>query len=201
MPERKYLSATSLAGTSTTRQRVENDFYATPFYATEAIIHKEALIGNILEPAAGQGHISKVIRDWYPRSEIVSTDLVDRGDPFNMGIIPNIDFLTYDFGRKFDNVITNPPFSLAKEFVERALSLAERKVIMFAKIQLLEGTARRELFENNPPKAVYVFSKRVSPLNNGKETDEEGKPWASTMCFAWFVWDKDYHGEPIIRWL
>ena len=57
------------------------------------------------------------------------------------------------------------------------------------------------MFDNSPLKYVYVFSKRVNPLRNGEPTDEKGKPWASTMCFAWFVWEKNYEGEPIIRWL
>lgn len=51
------------------------------------------------------------------------------------------------------------------------------------------------------PKAVYVFSKRVNPLRNGLEVDENGKPWSSTMCFAWFVWEHGYTGEPCIRWI
>ena len=72
---------------------------------------------------------------------------------------------------------------------------------MFAKIQLLEGTKRREMFDNTPLKYVYVFSKRQNPLRNGSPTDEKGKPWASTMCFAWFVWEQGYISEPIIRWL
>ena len=50
-------------------------------------------------------------------------------------------------------------------------------------------------------KYVYVFSKRVSTWRNGQEFDENGKRWASTMCFAWFVWEHGYQGEPIIRWI
>ena len=38
MEERTYLSGTSLAGMSPIRSRVENDYYATPFEATEAIL-------------------------------------------------------------------------------------------------------------------------------------------------------------------
>lgn len=112
-----------------------------------------------------------------------------------------VDFLHHNYGRQFDNVITNPPFKLAKEFIKRALEVSKGKVIMFAKIQLLEGQERREMFENTPLKYVYVFSKRVNPMRNGEELDEKGKPWSSTMCFAWFVWEHEYEGEPIIRWL
>jgi hypothetical protein len=47
----------------------------------------------------------------------------------------------------------------------------------------------------------YVFRGRINPLHNGKETDENGKPWSSTMCFAWFVWDNKFQGDPSIRWI
>lgn len=201
MKERKVLSGTNLAGMSTTRERVDNDFYATPPSATKAILNEVKLHGSILEPAAGQGHISKVLKEYYPYNEIISTDLVQREERFGVSIQGSIDFLTYNFNRKFDNIITNPPFSLAQEFIERALELSNDKVIMFAKIQLLEGDKRRKMFDNTPLKYVYVFSKRVNPLRNGEELDERGKPWASTMCFAWFVWEHNYEGETIVRWL
>ena len=186
---------------SATRERIDNDFYATPRDATEAILKKVELSGSILEPAAGQGHISEVLKEYYPNNEIISTDLVQREDRFGIPIQGGVDFLTYEFNRKFDNIITNPPFSLAQEFVERSLELSNDKVIMFAKIQLLESDKRKAMFENSPLKYVYVFSRRVNPLRNGEELDEKGKPWASTMCFAWFVWEHNYEGEPIIRWL
>lgn len=87
MDERTYLSGTSLAGMSPTRSRVENDFYATPFDATEAILSREQLHGSILEPAAGEGHISKVLHEHYPNSQIISTDLVQRDDKFGCGVV------------------------------------------------------------------------------------------------------------------
>lgn len=30
---------------------------------------------------------------------------------------------------------------------------------------------------------------------------ENGKKWNSTMCFAWFIWEKGFSGEPTIRWI
>ena len=201
------LTGTKLVGDNPERGRVENDYYATPFNATEALLNAlnesgETLSSDtILEPSAGEGHIVKVLKDFYPYNEIVANDIAYRGSRLGIDVNGGIDFLNYEPHRKFDTIITNPPFALAQEFIEKALTLTNRRVIMFAKIQLLEGDKRRKMFDNSPLKYVYVFSKRINPLRNGEATDENGKPWASTMCFAWFVWDLEYEGEPIIRWL
>lgn len=201
------LTGTKLVGDNPERGRVENDYYATPFNATEALLNAlnesgETLNSDtILEPSAGEGHIVKVLKDFYPYNEIVANDIAYRSSRLGIDVNGGIDFLNYEPHRKFDTIITNPPFALAQEFIEKALELSNHYVIMFAKIQLLEGDKRRKMFDNSPLKYVYVFSKRVNPLRNGEATDENGKPWASTMCFAWFVWEKDYEGEPIVRWL
>lgn len=203
MNARKYkmIKGYNLAGTSDTRERVKNDYYATPEWATEAILRVLPLSGSILEPAAGEGHIAKVVKQRYPDCELVCTDLVQREEKFGIPIKGGIDFLTYDYGRKFDNIITNPPFKYAQEFIEKAQDIADDKVLMLAKIQLLEGKKRKALFDSGALRYIYVFRERVSPLRNGDPCDENGKPWASTMCLAWFVFDKKYKGEPVIRWL
>lgn len=198
----KQLSGAVLAGGQGTRQRVENDYYATPPSATRSFLNKLnedgiKLAGSILEPATGGGHMSDVLKDIYGRNKVTSTDLVDRGYQYLDSIK---DFLKDDFCR-YDNVITNPPFKYAQEFIEKALKVANEKVIIFAKIQLLEGKRRYDLFKSSPPSYVYVHSSRVNPYRNGDPVDECGKPWNSTMCFAWYVWDKEYVGETIIRWI
>lgn len=66
-------------GASETRKREANDYYATPPEATEVFLNEINLSGSILEPACGEGHISKVLESKYPNSEILSTDLIDRG--------------------------------------------------------------------------------------------------------------------------
>jgi hypothetical protein len=124
--------------------------------------------------------------------------LIDRGYG-NVGF----DFLTTEYLAEYNTVITNPPFKLFKEFVEKALKVAKKNVIMFGKLQALEGNDRATYFEKTPLKYVYVFKKRQQPLRNGSEVDElTGKKMnSSTMAFAWFVWEIGYEGEPIIRWL
>ena len=195
----KMIEGYNIAGQSKTRTRVENDYYATPETATRELLNNFSFLNceTILEPACGEGHICKTIQEWDSENKfkITATDLIERG--FGEG---NVDFLTEKFDN-YDLVITNPPFKYAKEFVEKGLEVANKYVVMFAKLQLLEGIGRKDLFENHPPKYVYVFRNRVAPLRNGSSVDENGKKWSSTMCFAWFVWEVGFKGEPTIRWL
>lgn len=197
---REFLSGTSLVGTSTTRERANYDYYATPYQATEMLLDEVKFSGNFLEPCVGGGHIVDIIKRYYPNECVYGVDIVDRGYPNTLVA----DFLKHDFlGQKFDNVVTNPPFSLAQEFLEKCMEVVNDggKIAMFLKIQFLEGAKRREMFKKYPPKYIYVFSKRQAPWNNGSPVDEKGKPWSSTMYFAWFVWEKGFTGEPIVRWL
>ena len=188
----------NLAGGNPSRGRVDDDYYATPPQSTKAILDVLVLKGSILEPACGGGHMSEVLKERYPNQDIKSTDLVDRG---YKEAKTGIDFLTHDYGRTFENVITNPPFKYMREFAERALEISTDKVAMFGKIQFLEGKGRKDFLIKSPLKYVYVFSERQNPMRNGSDKDENGKKWSSTMCFAWYIWEVGYEGEPMIRWL
>lgn len=192
------LKGKSLVGDSVGRERIENDYYATPFETTKALLDSVEFKGNFLEPCVGGGHIAEAIRKYY-NSDIFALDLVDRGYPNTI----IADFLKYNFEKEFDNIITNPPYKLAQEFLEKGMKVIKEngKIAMFLKIQFLEGAKRKKMFEKFPPKNVYVFSKRQNPWRNGSPVDENGKKWSSTMCFAWFVWEKGYKGESIIKWI
>jgi hypothetical protein len=180
------LSGKALAGYN--GQERGDDFYPTPGWATEALLSVEDFAGTILEPACGDGAISKVLlAHGY---EVVSSDLVDRG----YGI--RGDFLTLK--ERVSTIVTNPPFTLAGEFIKKAKTLTSRKFCFFLKIQFLEGVGRLEMFrdEKFPLARVHVFSSRVTLRKNGVEKGASG-----TMCFAWFVWDKKHQGPPTINWL
>lgn len=194
------LQGGKLAGGNPKNDRVENDFYATNPEAVRKLIKKYKFNenGTWLEPCVGQGHIANTINDIY-KTYVVGIDIIDRG--YSNTIIS--DFLTYETNDKYDNIISNPPYSLAGEFVEKSIELLSDngKMAMFLKIQFLEGLKRKKLFEKYPPKYIYVFRSRMATWNNGNSTDENGKRWATTMCHAWFVWEKGYDGEPVVRWL
>lgn len=156
---------------------------------------------TMLEPCVGMGHIAHAVRAIYNRKniEVTGLDIVDRGYPDT--IVQ--DFLTWKTDKKFEMIVSNPPYSLGKEFVEKGMSLLTEKgqMAMFLKIQFLEGAKRKELFEKYPPKYIYVFRNRMATFNNGEPLDPNGKKWATTMCHAWFIWEKGSTNEPIVRWL
>lgn len=179
--------AQSLVGTSPNRPA--NDFYPTPPLATEALLAVETFTGTIWEPACGDGSMSKVLE--AHGHTVISTDLIDRG----YGEAPH-DFLTST--QTAANIITNPPFTLAESFVRLALARSTGKVAMLCKIQFLEGTKRRTLFETTPLARVWVFSKRLTLRRNGVTAPAAA---SGMLCFAWHIWQHGYTGAPTIGWL
>lgn len=71
------------------------------------------------------------------------------------------------------------------------------KVAMFLKLTFLESKARQKLFEKYPPKTIYVFRNRVDCWKNGIKPDKPSK----AVCYAWFVWEKGFKGDPVIKWI
>lgn len=166
-----------------------NDYYATEPKATNLLLEQVKFTPAIWEPACGEGHISKVLKEHG--YHVYSSDLINRG--YGCG---GIDFLKYEHPEPIDcDIITNPPYKYAKEFVEKALDLVKpgRKVAMFLKLTFLEGQSRRELYRKAPPQTVYVSSAR---LQCGKNGDFSG---TSMVAYAWFVWEKGYPGPTIVK--
>ncbi len=189
----KSIYTTLGASNHTTKDRELHDYYATEPKAIELLCELETFSPIIWECACGEGHLSKVLKS--KGYKVISSDLVDRG--YGTG---GVDFLKCT--KKFiGDIITNPPYKYAKEFVEHALELVTNghKVAMFLKVQFLEGKARKELFEKYPPKKIYVSSSRLLCAKNG---DFEGmrKGGGSAVAYAWFIWEKGYTGDTIVRW-
>lgn len=180
------------ASNHTEEEREKNDYYATDPKAIDMLLEHETFSEFVWECACGEGHMSDALKQGG--YSVYSTDLVDRG--YEGTIIK--DFLKYASGNSMD-IITNPPYKYAKEFVEHALdiSIYGVKVAMFLKLTFLEGKARKKLFEKYPPKTVYVFSNRIKCAKNGNFA-ETG---SSAVAYAWFVWEKGFNGKPTIEWI
>lgn len=185
------------ASNHTAEEREKHDYYATEPKAVEMLLERESFFPYVWECACGEGHIAKVIeKHGY---KVKTSDIIDRG----LENTEIIDFLKVtkeeiktDFSR---DIITNPPYKYAKEFVEKAIEISKdsTKIAMLLKLTFLEGQARKKMFEKHPPKKIYVFSSRVKCAKNG----EFEKTGSSAVCYAWFIWEKGFLGDPIIKWI
>ena len=185
----KISKVLSIVGSSRNNgAREVNDFYPTPPYAVEELLKRENFTGNIWECACGTGEISEVfIKKGY---EVYSTDLIKRGYG------EELDFLKSDYIA--DNIVTNPPYRIALEFVLKAKKQCKQKIAMLLKTVWLESEARYTMFQEQEfrLKTVYQFSKRLTLYKNGVKMKNSGM-----IAYAWYVWDKAYSGKPIIEWI
>lgn len=189
----KSIYTTLGASSHALTERQADDYYATEPKAVEILLENEKFAPQVWECACGEGHISKVlVKHGY---DVSATDLIYRG----YGEKESYDFLTCDEQNIEEDIITNPPYKYAQEFVEKALEVIANghKVAMFLKLQFLEGKSRKSMFAKFPPKTIYVSSSRLSCAKNG---DFEKYP-SSAVAYAWFVWVKGFTGNPIIKWV
>jgi hypothetical protein len=175
-----------VGGSSSNRK--DFDFYPTPEWATEALLWRirDQLNGTVWEPACGNGAISKVVHSFIEdghckASKVVSSDL----NSFGYGISGQ-DFLKAR--RTVDCIVTNPPYSLATEFIVHARKLAGL-VAMLLPLRYLEGVDRFErIYSNRDLEKMFVLSRKPNFRN-----DVAGS--TGLLSMAWFVWRRGYCGD------
>ena len=183
----------SSAHTSDTREA--EDYYATDPKALQDFLNeftKDHSLSNIIwEPACGEGNLSDLLQD--KGYAVFSTDKIDRGYG------AKVNFIKGENWTWSGDIITNPPYKLAQDFIEQSLSLVgpKRYAIFLLRIQFLEGQKRKAFFKAHPPKYVYVHSKRIKIWKN----NDQEKYNSNALCFAWFVWEKGYNGNTEVRWI
>lgn len=177
--------------------RQKDDFYATDPKATKMCLSElkkyyDTSLWDVWEPAAGMGHISNTLKE-EGINVAKESDLVDRGIGATIE-----DFLKTESMGNSNVIFTNPPYKIAEEFLSHFLDIADDGdlYVFLGRIQFLEGVKRRKIFDNNPPKYVFVHSKRINCWKDGKEVDEK-----SAMCYSWYVFEKGYKGDTIVKWL
>jgi hypothetical protein len=169
------------------------DLYETPAVAVEALLRVLPLpAGAIWEPACGRGAIANVLRG--QGHSVVCTDLVDYGvDPT---ATYGVDFLkTRELPPGITCILTNPPYSIANEFVAHALELCPN-VVMLLRLAFLESERRSPILDGAGLRRVFVFRKRLPMMHRD---GWEGRKASSGMAFAWFVWERGYRGHPITQ--
>lgn len=184
------------ASNHTDKERQIEDYYATDPIAAELLLQIEDLDKNIpiWECSAVENHLANVFKqNGYT---VRTSDIIKRTETTEV-----LDFLSDEVTDWNGNIITNPPYSLASKFVEKAMSIIHNgnKCIMFLKLQFMEGKTRKKLFEKYPPKTIWVSSSRIMCAKNGdfqKMIDGGG----SAVAYAFYVWEKGYKGDTVIKW-
>lgn len=181
--------ATLNASGHSSDDRADLDYYATPSGAVEELLRLE-VFSNVWECACGEMAISKVLQK--AGITVRSSDIKNRGNDV-------IDFLSAENRTWAGDIITNPPFAKATEFLEKAIQIIRTgdKIAFFLRIQFLEGVRRRQIFERNPPIRIWVASRTFRCAKNGDFERATGN--ASTYC--WFIWEKGFNGSPQIGWM
>ncbi len=186
-------------------ERRADDFYSTPAWCVRALLRTVKLPrGHWLEPCAGSGELFDAVEaetdisNRWDLCELQGKELRCDGkllrrllsvDCFHECVygLHVGDFLTLSSfaavtgqPKPFDVCIGNPPYSLAKEFVDRALGCS-RVVAFLLRLNFL-GSQKRAAWLREQPPSVYVLPRRPSFTDDNKTDATE---------YAWFVWGLD----------
>lgn len=184
-----------MSATNRGKPRVVNDFYPTPRWLTRAVLSiLESRLKRIdawprpviYEPAAGDLAIVKELEQNWPQSLI---DFSDINPNFEYG---GVDFLKEEPEPIFDLIITNPPYTYAKEFIERAMQWRKTEqslVVMLLRINFLGSKKRAKWLRANLP------SLAVSPKRPSMGVNKDGKKGTDATEYAWFMWP---FGDPFL---
>lgn len=170
-------------------ERIDGDFYSEPSWVSERLFKVERFVGLVWDPASGLGTILKSARAAGLAN--FASDIAGHGQG------PTQDFLTAPAPTDVFSVVTNPPFKLARAFVERALTLGARKTaVIFPTARL---NAARWL-EPLPLAKIYLLTPRPS-MPPGEVIARGERPGGGRMDFAWLVFNHGHSGPPELRWL
>lgn len=171
--------------------RAENDFNPTPPEPTRALIAAEARLRNferIWEPAAGNG---AMVRELTAAGfTVYASDLVDRGCGAEIRSF-------YDYSSPpAPAIVTNPPYCECNwrdgrgRWIFHALDTLKIEYMALLLSWSWPGAAGlASLWEDHPPARVYLMRWKIDFTGQG----------APPMLNGWFVWDRAWHGETLLR--
>ncbi len=185
--------------TAVMQRRVEAhdslDDFPTPPWATRALcewikanVREDLRYDSCREPATNRGHMVKPLSEYF--ATVYAADVHDYGAGFAVE-----DYLFGPLPTPVDWTITNPPFRLAEQFIERALESSDC-VAVIVRAAFLEGKGRFErLFAKKPPSHVLQFTERVV-MHKGKLSPDG----STATAYAWLVW-ADRAADTKLRWI
>lgn len=168
------------------------DYYYTPIEQIELFlrefnnINPGALTGNILDPCAGgderrpMSYPTALQNHGIDQRKITTVD-IRQNSPAQI----TADYTKYNFNKKFDAIITNPPFSIALEIIEKSLEDVKEGgiVAMLLRLNFFGSKNRKPFWEQNMPKYCFVHHRRM------KFTEDGG---GDSVEYMHAVWQKGY---------
>ncbi len=161
-----------MLGGNPSEGRETRDCYNTPVNVTEALLSFLYLEKGtrIWEPAAGEGKLSKVLRD--SGYNVICSDIHDYGLGHEIR-----NFYKFDVAQA-PVMITNPPYMLAEMFIKKSTELQLEVFCLLLKSTYWHARSRLDLFNNYAPSYVLPLTWRPDFKGLG----------APTMDFSWNVW-------------
>jgi type I restriction-modification system DNA methylase subunit len=168
--------------------RSPNDYYRTPPYCTRAILPYIVVRygSTVLDPCCGDGAVLDAVKAYHPGITTCGIEIdAERAATARHDVVVG-DALDMRWPES-SVIITNPPYSLAMQFVQRALREVQQwgTVAMLLRLNWLASQKRAAWLRNNTP-SVYVLPKRPSFTGGGNDACD----------YAWFLWSND---RPTVR--
>jgi hypothetical protein len=183
---RPHSSFASLA-----EQAAAAEAWETPAWAAAAIHVVEICSHVVVDPCCGTGILSRAAA--ARGYDVRAADLYDWG--YDCISALGQDFLTSEMVGHWcagNTVLMNPPFSLATQFVDRALSCGARKVVCFQRQAWRESQTRRAWWEANPPARTWLCGDRATCWLFG--IPPEYRKGGTPVPHAWYVWERGHKG-------
>jgi hypothetical protein len=164
--------------------RAAEDFYSEPICVSQALFAVEQFHDEILDPCCGLGTIVTAAREAGHVAE--GADIVDRGFPGTK---------VQDFFRRRSsapNIVTNPPYALAKQIVEHALHTDVEKIAILFPIARV-CAVKADWIYNAPLRRVWAIGPRPS-IPPGQNILAGHKAQGGRVDFCWLVFEVDHTG-------
>jgi len=171
-------------------KRRDSDFYPTPHNVTWALLKYFNFTRRLTayDPCAGEGDMVIPLKEWG-FSAVYASDLRDGAEIVGE---TKIDFLLGGYEPDADILFMNPPFSLASQFIQRAVWKYPR-VCALVKAQYWHAVTRLPIFENDRPSHVLPLTWR--PDFSWKDEEPQDRP---VMDVLWTCWGMGGPGAPTI---
>jgi len=169
-----------------------HDAYFTCPEAIICLMHLERawLPRVLLDPCAGKGAFTTLMaQHGY---EMYANDIENYGlEDCTIG-----DYRSYRVAPWIEGIVTNPPYKLAVEFLQKALGECGYVAFLLRSMWLADADGRDDLLERHPPVRTYHL-KRLPMMHRHGYT---GKKSTSNVPHSLIVWDcRANHIEPPVR--